>query len=1096
MARPAGVTHLKNWRMQTKVAELNATIINRQNLGLIIKSRYVDFRGWWDINDDLKKRLADDIELSYDYLISLNGVNLLIHPDDLHPVFSIPLGANIDTTIRFIGTDRSIKKLHLNGEFSLNDARQEIDDHSEHTGEKLISNLPTIGTLRETGGVTTTRFADELRESQVLLKSVIQSDVVALSVLRPVRKGEKIIDFECILANKLQKAVAGGQNVVGRRYLEVFSSPHHQENFEILKRVFQTGERTVNEYYYEDKNIRGWFRGVYAKVNEWLIVSSEDITARRKAELDLLNHFRILQQTETVAEIGSWESIPSTNDFSCSDGMYRLFEMNRTDTFTPDTYLKFVIDADRPIAEKIVRHLTSDPVSFEEVIRIKPNGKEKTLKVRAVAVTNHDGKSSKLLGVDFDITAQAESEYLRELNSKLKEFDRAKTEFFSNVSHEFRTPLTLLLGPLQDVIRMRDEKFPDTTTQKLEMAYRNALRLQKLVNTLLDFSRIEAGKLEAFFQPTDLALFTLEIAGVFRAAIERSGLKFITRAQEINEPIYVNHDMWEKIVLNLLSNAFKFTTHGKIELTLRSRKKHVQLHVRDTGVGILKDNIPKIFERFKRITTAPARTHEGSGIGLALVKELVEVHGGTIKVKSREGAGSEFIITIPKGKSHLPSKQIFETMDRLPAHPVGASYAEEAMGWVPDQHKSSRSRKKQEEGKPVVIVVDDNADMRQYLVDILSNDFEIVAFERAQKVLDYLADGKNADLVLSDVMLPEMDGNDLLNRLKADINYANIPVVLLSARSSESDRIEGLHAGADDYLVKPFSSKELRTVVDSRVRIAKRHRDSQAVLEGEKQVEVQKSLQQFNDLLRQKNYELKCMNEELSNFAFIASHDLREPLRKIQLFSNTLVETEGDKISNRGREYCKKILNSVTRMNALIEDILSFSKASSAPKSRPTEFSLKDVADQVVNDLSVTIALTQASIRYENLPVFKGNFLQITQLFENLISNAIKFQPMENQPVVTITADFIMGSEIQSSYANPSARYLKIEFTDNGIGFEEQYSEKIFHMFQRLHNRAEFVGTGMGLAICKRVVENHNGFILARPNVERGSVFSCYFPME
>ncbi|HEY0742542.1 MAG TPA: ATP-binding protein [Chryseosolibacter sp.] len=1083
--------------MQTKVAELNATTINRQNLGLIIRSRYVDFKGWWDINDDLEKELSHDTEITYDYLLSLNGANTLIHPDDLQQVFSLPLGSHIDTIIHVITTDRSIKQLHLNGEFNVDDMGLKNGDRlSQHTGAMLISDLPAVETIRETGGVTKAKFERELRESQELLKSVIQSDVVALSVLKPIHHGDEIVDFEWILANKLQKVVAGGQNVVGKRYRQVFSSVHHSGTFEILKGVFETGERTVNEFYYEDKNIRGWFRGVYAKVNELLIVSSEDITARRKAELELLKHFRILQQTETVAGIGSWESVPSANEFSCSDGMYRLFEMDRQDAFTPESYLKFVIDADRPIAEKIVRHLTIDPVSFEEVIRIKPNGKEKTLKVRPVAVPDNDGKLSKLLGVDFDITAHAESEYLRELNSKLKEFDRAKTEFFSNVSHEFRTPLTLLLGPLQDLIRMRDEKHPDSNTQKLEMAYRNALRLQKLVNTLLDFSRIEAGKLEAFFQPTDLGVFTLEVAGVFRSAIERSGLKFITRAQEINEPIYVNHDMWEKIVLNLLSNAFKFTTHGKIELTLRSRKKHVQLHVRDTGVGISKDNIPKIFERFKRVATAPARTHEGSGIGLALVKELVSVHGGTIRVKSREGAGSEFIITIPKGKFHLPSKQIFETMDRLPAHAASASYAEEAMGWVPDHHKTARSKKKHAEEKPVVLVVDDNADMRQYLVDILSTDFEIVPFERAQKVLNYLAEEKRVDLVLSDVMLPELDGNELLNRIKLDSKYQYIPVLLLSARSSESDKIEGLHAGADDYLVKPFSSKELRTVVDSRIRIAKRQKEMQAVLDGAKQVEVQKNLQQFNDLLRQKNYELKCMNEELSNFAFIASHDLREPLRKIQLFSNTLVETEGEKISNRGREYCKKILNSVTRMNALIEDILSFSKASSAPKSRPTEFSLMDVADQVVNDLSVSIALTQASIRYQNLPVFNGNFLQITQLFENLITNSIKFQPMENKPIITITAEYIMGNEIKSSYANPSSRYLRVEFTDNGIGFEEQYSEKIFHMFQRLHNRAEFVGTGMGLAICKRVVENHNGFILARPNVERGSVFSCYFPVE
>src|SRR6185503_19540130 len=235
------------------------------------------------------------------------------------------------------------------------------------------------------------------------------------------------------------------------------------------------------------------------------------------------------------------------------------------------------------------------------------------------------------------------------------EIDRAKTAFFSNVSHEFRTPLTLLLGPTEDALASPDQALRG---EALESVHRNALRLLKLVNALLDFSRLEAGRMEAAYEPVDLRALTRDLASGFRSAVERAGLAFRLESDELAEPAYVDRGMWEKIVLNLLSNAFKFTFQGEISVTLRQRADHYELAVRDTGVGIPENERPHVFERFRRVEGVRARTHEGSGIGLALVQELARMHGGEASVTSAPGQGSTFSVSIPRGSAHLPAERI------------------------------------------------------------------------------------------------------------------------------------------------------------------------------------------------------------------------------------------------------------------------------------------------------------------------------------------------------------------------------------------------------------------------------------------------------
>ncbi|RZA29743.1 MAG: diguanylate cyclase, partial [Lysobacteraceae bacterium] len=271
---------------------------------------------------------------------------------------------------------------------------------------------------------------------------------------------------------------------------------------------------------------------------------------------------------------------------------------------------------------------------------------------------------------------------------ELAKIDRAKTAFFSNVSHEFRTPLTLILGPLDDALADADEPLGPAQRQRLDLTHRNALRLLKLVNSLLDFSRIEAGRVQASYQPVDLARLTTDLAGVFESAMARGGLAYRVETEALEAPVFVDRDMWEKIVFNLLSNAFKFTLEGSVTLRLARHGSMVRLSVIDTGIGIPASQVERVFERFHRVEGAAGRTYEGTGIGLALMQELVWLHGGSIAVHSVEGEGTRFDVDLPFGHAHLPADRIMPasaSAHEKEGQRLGAAFVEEALRWLPDE---------------------------------------------------------------------------------------------------------------------------------------------------------------------------------------------------------------------------------------------------------------------------------------------------------------------------------------------------------------------------------------------------------------------------
>ncbi|WP_416668511.1 ATP-binding protein [Egbenema bharatensis] len=405
------------------------------------------------------------------------------------------------------------------------------------------------------------------------------------------------------------------------------------------------------------------------------------------------------------------------------------------------------------------------------------------------------------------VREQSAREEERQRAESLAELDRAKTQFFSNISHEFRTPLTLLLAPLQDVLNDRAHPLDPVHQERLELVHRNSLRLLKLVNTLLDFSRIEAGRMEAVYEPTDLAQFTADLASVFRSAIERAGLQLIVDCPPLPAPVYVDREMWEKIVLNLLSNAFKFTFTGEIRVSLHSTDRNQAiLQVQDTGTGIPPEHLPHLFERFYQVRGTQERTHEGSGIGLALVYELVRLQGGTIEVNSTSGAGTCFAIALSFGTDHLPGERLrrgeadrIQTARTLTSTAMGAAaYGSEAERWLATDSKADETDNFSSENEELlksidlpsassvpksathILVIDDNADIREYLTRILSEHVQVETVADGTTALA-VAQERVPDLILSDVMMPGLDGFELLEALRADPRTREIPIILLSA---------------------------------------------------------------------------------------------------------------------------------------------------------------------------------------------------------------------------------------------------------------------------------------------------------------------------
>jgi signal transduction histidine kinase len=650
------------------------------------------------------------------------------------------------------------------------------------------------------------------------------------------------------------------------------------------------------------------------------------------------------------------------------------------------------------------------------------------------------------------------------------------------------------------------------------MLHRNALRLLKLVNGLLDFVRIEVGKLRASFEATDLAQFTAQLASVVRSAVERAGLQLVVDCAPLPELVYVDREMWEKIVLNLLSNALKFTFAGGVRVAIKPADGGVALTVADSGIGIPESELRHIFERFHRVPGAKGRSIEGTGIGLALVQELVKLHGGSIQAESELSRGTTFTVTIPFGSDHLPKDQVCEPGNSASSVPRPDGYVGEALRWLPDGagavNGHSREARHSETKLERVLLADDNADMREYVARLLGEHYRVESVANGDEALRCaLADPP--DLILSDVMMPGLDGFGLLTELRARPETRTIPIVLLSARAGEESQVEGLGAGADDYLIKPFTARELLARVAAQLSMRRRRMEAEAEvkesratlqsfydsspflmgvieLDGDRiiptycnnataeflgtdidRLQTQTSVDlgipaavdaiwvdhfrqcqaenrpvhfeyehpgrngavwldcclnplgigpggrprvsyfaedvtdrvKSDELLRRSNQELRRANADLEQFAYSASHDLQEPLRQVAVYSQLLAKKFSDKFDGKGAQYLSFCVEGARHMEMLIKGLLDYSQVTRSSNSgtEPVAVSTREVLETVTKHLATAIAETGAIIIVGELPMVHGDPAPLVHLFQNLVSNALKYRS-KTKPSVTIAA--------------------------------------------------------------------------------------------
>ena len=667
----------------------------------------------------------------------------------------------------------------------------------------------------------------------------------------------------------------------------------------------------------------------------------------------------------------------------------------------------------------------------------------------------------------------------RKKSEALAELDRAKTVFFSNVSHELRTPLTLMLGPIEDGLGDRKQPLPPAQRERLELARRNGLRLQKLVNTLLDFARIEAGRAQASFVPTDLPAFTIDLAGSFESALAAAGLELQVDCPPLPEPVLVDPAMWEKIVFNLISNAFKFTFKGKVIVALKARGASVELSVRDTGTGIAADELPRIFERFHRVEGARGRSHEGTGIGLALVQELVKLHGGTLSVSSKPGEGSTFTVSLPTGSAQPARPAAAAPARMLRPTGIGAgSFLAEMSQWNPPEGLEERApapppavdseRPRSEER---ILIADDNADMRRYLLRLLSPHWVTEAVSDGDQALA-VARTRPPDLILSDVMMPGLDGLSLVRALREGEQTRTIPVMLLSARAGEDATIEGLQSGADGYLVKPFSANELHARVSALLAVS-RLRLQAASAERVHAEEARR-------LLAESRRATEAREETLA----VVSHDLRAPLNIINTVTGIIERALAKEPSLEGlKKQTDAIKKSVTRMDRLIRDLLDLASIDSGtlslePEQHPPDKLLRELREMFTPQ-AIAKGLSLEVEAEPGLPVLEADGERVIQVLTNLLSNALKFTPE--------------GGKL-SLRAQRHPDGLLFSVSDTGAGIAADEVPFVFDRYWHA-NKANRESHGLGLAISKGLVEAHGGTLRVESQPGRGSTFSFVLPL-
>ncbi len=680
---------------------------------------------------------------------------------------------------------------------------------------------------------------------------------------------------------------------------------------------------------------------------------------------------------------------------------------------------------------------------------------------------------------------------LQAKNTKLVELDRIKSQFYANISHELRTPLTLLLTPL-DALQAKHQMQADPEMRNLLVTMQtNGMRLLKLINDLLDLVRLDSGRMEVQRERVGVEELLSGLIASVRQAAEKRKVQLGFKVEEGLTTVVVDSDKLEKVLLNLVFNALKFTgVGGTIEVRAAMEGEDLALSVVDTGSGIPADKLPFIFDRFWQVDNSTQRKHRGAGIGLALVKEFVEVQGGTVDVESEEGKGTTFEIRLPQGKVGLAATSA-EALGPAVEEPSEAEAEEGQEAWLSELFRRAELfpalatepafAPRDDWGNhgrlPKILVADDEPDMLAFLRGQLDAHYQVLdavdGLQALEKATQFLPDA-----ILLDMMMPEIDGLEVCRKLRAKTSTQNIPVILLTARADEETKLKALDAGANDFLAKPFSLTELHVRLKNLVELY----EQQRLLARQKQI-LESTLEQLKETETQ-----LVQSEKMASLGKMSAgiiHEINNPLNfsksgvfLLKQFRSSLEEEDQTDFD----EVLKDIQEGIERVIGIVSDLRGFSHPDvGLKKEASVEKMVTSTVRLLSNDLKNDVDI---EVNIEPELSFEANANQITQVLMNLVQNAIdafgrKTFVNGDKPKIVIR-----GREVND--------HVSIVIRDNGPGIQDSVLGRIFDPFFTTRDVGE--GVGLGLSICYKIIERHGGQVDVRTELGEFCEFELAFP--